>query len=74
LIGYTVGGYQRDGFTETGSTVSARKVDAVNRTTHSGEAGLILSARFGGKKHDLFGVEMSGILGTKQNWGTCCSI
>ena len=66
LIGYTVGGYQRDGFTESGSIQSVRKVGEVSKTTHSGEAGLILSARFGGKKHNLFGVGMSGILGTNR--------
>jgi hypothetical protein len=66
LIGYTVGGYQRDGFTESGSIQSARKVGEVSKTTHSGEVGLILSARFGGKNHDLFGVGMSGILGTNR--------
>ena len=66
LIGYTVGGYQRDGFTESGSIQSARKVGGVSKTTHSGEAGLVLSARFGGKNHNLFGVGMSGILGTNR--------
>ena len=66
VIGHTIGGYQRDGFTESGSIQSARTVGAVNETAHSGEVGIVFSGRFGGKKNNLFGVEMSGILGTNR--------
>jgi hypothetical protein len=60
FVGYTVGNYQRDGFTETGSIQSRRTVDAINKTSHSGEVGLNISHRFGGKKKDLFGVTVGG--------------
>jgi len=60
FVGYTVGNYQRDGFTESGSVQSRRTVDAINKTSHSGEVGLNISHRFGGKKKDLFGVTVGG--------------
>ena len=60
FVGYTVGNYQRDGFTESGSIQSRRTVDDVNKTSHSGEVGLNISHRFGGKKKDLFGVTVGG--------------
>ena len=64
MVGYTFGKSHRDGFTESGSIQSARKVAAVDRTISVGEAGLVASTRFGGKKGNLFGVSVSGIYAT----------
>ena len=49
-LGYTVSNVKRNAYAETGSPESARTVDAFNKTTHVGEAGLKLETRFGGKK------------------------
>jgi hypothetical protein len=60
FVGYTIGNYQRDGFTENGNIQSRRTVDAINETSHSGEVGLNISHRFGGKNKDIFGVSVGG--------------
>jgi len=64
FVGYTVGNYRRDAFTESGSIQSARSVEVVDETSHTGEIGLALSHRFGGKKKDLFGVSIEGSYAT----------
>lgn len=64
MVGYTYGKSHRDGFAETGSIQSARRVAASDRTISVGEAGLIASTRFGGKKGNLFGITVSGIYAT----------
>ena len=74
FVGHTVKNVQRDGYTETGDIRSARVVDAVNQTTHIGEAGLKLETRFGGKKHDLFGVSVEGAYGTDSSYGVTASV
>jgi hypothetical protein len=60
FVGYTVGNYQRDEFVEKGSIQSRRTVDSINKTSQSGEVGLNISHRFGGKKKDLFRVTVGG--------------
>ena len=64
FVGYTVGNYQRDGFVERGSIQSRRTVDSINETSHSGEIGLNISHRFGGKKKNLFGLNIGGLYET----------
>jgi hypothetical protein len=67
FVGYTVGNTRRDAFTESGSIQSARSVAAVDETSHTGEVGLNLSHRFGGKKQDLFGVSVEGSYATDNS-------
>ena len=67
FVGYTVGNTRRDAFTESGSIQSARSVAAVDETSHTGEVGLNLSHRFGGKKKDLFGVSVEGSYATDNS-------
>ena len=67
FVGYTVRNYNRNSFTETGSSESARSVDGVNETYHVGEAGLKLETRFGGKKKDLFGLSIEGSYATDNS-------
>ena len=68
FVGYTVQNVKRNAYTETGSPESARVVDAFNKTTHVGEAGLKLETRFGGKKHDIFGISVDGSYGTDGSY------
>ena len=74
FVGYTVWNNQRNGYTETGSIQSARKVDSFNQTTHVGEAGLKLETRFGGKKNDVFGISVDGAYGTDSSYGVTASL
>ena len=74
FLGYTVSNVKRDAYTETGSPQSARSVDAVDKTTHVGEAGLKLETRFGGKKNDVFGVSIDGAYGTDNSYGVTASL
>ena len=74
FLGYTVSNVKRDAYTETGSPESARSVEAVNKTTHVGEAGLKLETRFGGKKKDLFGVSVEGAYATDNSYGVTASV
>jgi hypothetical protein len=74
FIGYTVQNVKRNAYTETGSPESARVVSATDNTTHVGEAGLKLEARFGGKKHNLFGVSVDGAYATDSSYGVTASI
>ena len=67
FVGYTVGGYHRDGFIESGSIQSARRVDEVNKTTHTGEAGVSITHRFGGKKSTDFGVGLEASVNTNAD-------
>jgi hypothetical protein len=67
FAGYTYGKYHRNGFVESGSIQSARRVDAVDSTSHTGEFGLSASTRFGGKKGQLFGVNVSGTYATDNS-------
>ena len=67
FVGYTVGGYRRDGFIESGSIQSARKVGEVNKTTHTGEAGVSITHRFGGKKNNDFGVGLEASVNTNAD-------
>jgi hypothetical protein len=67
FVGYAVGNTHRDAFTESGSIQSARSVAAVDETSHTGEVGLNLSHRFGGKKKDLFGVSVEGSYATDNS-------
>ena len=74
FLGHTVSNVKRDAYTETGSSESARSVAAVDKTTHVGEAGLKLETRFGGKKHDVFGVSVDGSYGTDNSYGVTGSL
>ena len=74
FLGYTVSNIKRDAYTETGSPQSARSVDAFNQTTHVGEVGLKLETRFGGKKHNLFGVSVDGSYATDSSYGVTGSL
>jgi hypothetical protein len=74
FLGYTVSNVRRDAYTETGSPQSARSVDAFNKTTHVGEAGLKLETRFGGKKNDVFGVSVDGAYGTDNSYGVTAAL
>jgi len=74
FVGYTVRNYRRDAFTESGSIQSARSVDAVNETYHTGEIGLSLSHRFGGKKNDMFGVSVEGSYATDNSVEVAASV
>jgi hypothetical protein len=69
FLGYTVKNVQRDGYTESGSIQSARTVDAVNQTTHVGEAGLKIEKRFG-----KFGISADGAYGTDNSYGVTAAI
>lgn len=74
FIGHTVQNIKRDAYTETGSVQSARTVEAVNNTTHVGEAGLKLETRFGGKKKNLFGIGVEGAYATDNSYGVNASV
>jgi len=74
FIGHTVQNVKRNAYTETGSSESARSVEAFNQTTHVGEAGLKLETRFGGKKKDLFGVSVEGAYATDSSYGVTASL
>jgi len=67
FVGHTVSGYRRDGFTESGSIQSARKVGEVSKTENVGEAGLSLTHRFGGKKNDRFGIGVEASINTNAD-------
>ena len=74
FLGYTVSNVRRNAYTETGSPQSVRSVDAFNKTTHVGEAGLKLETRFGGKKHDVFGISVDGSYSTDNSYGVTGSV
>jgi len=74
FLGYTVSNVKRNAYAETGSSESARIVDAFNQTTHVGEAGLKLETRFGGKKHNVFGISIDGSYGTDNSYGVTGSL
>ena len=74
FVGYTVGNYRRDAFTESGSIQSARSVAAVDETSHTGEIGVSVSHRFGGKKQDLFGVSVEGSYATDNSVEVAASV
>ena len=74
FVGYTIQNVKRNAYTETGSPESARTVAAVDNTTHVGEAGLKLETRFGGKKHDAFGVSVDGAYGTDNSYGVTAAL
>jgi len=74
FLGYTVSNISRNAYTETGSPESARSVEAVNETTHVGEAGLKLETRFGGKKKDAIGVSVEGSYATDNSYSATASI
>ena len=73
-LGYTVSNVTRNAYFETGSPESARSIDAFNQTTHVGEVGLKLETRFGGKKHDVFGISVDGSYGTDNSYGVTGSL
>jgi hypothetical protein len=68
-IGYTVGQLRRDGYTEIGSIQSARTVDTLNQTNHTGEVGLKLEHKFG-----KFGVSVDGSYATDNVVSASASI
>jgi hypothetical protein len=68
-IGYTVGQLRRDGYTEIGSIQSARTVDTLNQTNHTGEVGLKLEHKFG-----KFGVSVDGSYATDSVISASASI
>jgi cytochrome c5 len=74
FLGYTVSNVKRNAYSETGSPESARSVDAFNQTTHVGEVGLKLETRFGGKKHDAFGVSVDGSYATDNSYGVTAAL
>jgi hypothetical protein len=74
FLGYTISNIKRNAYSETGSPESARNVDAFNKTTHVGEVGLKLETRFGGKKHDVFGISVDGSYGTDSSYGVTASL
>ena len=74
FLGYTVSNVRRNAYNESGSVQSARSVDAFNQTTHVGEAGVKIETRFGGKKHDVFGVSIDGSYGTDNSYGVTAAL
>ena len=74
FIGYTVQNVRRNPYTETGSIQSARTVGEYNQTTHVVEGGVKLETRFGGKKHDLFGVSVEGSYATDNSYGVTAAV
>ena len=68
-IGYTVGQLRRDGYTEIGSIQSARTVNKLNQTNHTGEVGLKLEHKFG-----KFGVSIDGSYDTDSVISASASI
>ena len=74
FIGHTVQNVKRDGYTETGTVSSARRVAEVNKTSHVGEAGLTLETRFGGKKKDVIGLSVEGSYGTDNSYGVVAAV
>lgn len=68
-IGYTVGQFNRDGYTETGSIQSARTVGAVRQFQNTGEVGLKLQHRIGD-----FGVSVDGSYATDKVAGASASV
>ena len=68
-IGYRVGQFNRDGYTEIGSIQSARTVDTLNQTNHTGEVGLKLEHKFG-----KFGVSVDGSYATDNVASASASI
>jgi len=68
-IGYTVGQFNRDGYTETGSIQSARTVGAVRDFQNTGEVGLKLEHKFG-----KFGVSVDGSYATDSVMSASASI
>jgi hypothetical protein len=74
FLGYTVSNVRRNAYNESGSVQSARSVDAFNQTTHVGEVGVKIETRFGGKKHDVFGVSVDGSYGTDNSYGVTGSL
>ncbi len=73
-VGHTVSNYTRNAFTETGSSQSARTVAAVSETTNVGEAGIKLSTRFGGKKHNVFGLSVDGSYSTDNSYSVSAEL
>ena len=74
FVGHTVSNVRRNAYNETGSIQSVRSVDAFSQTTHVGEAGLKLETRFGGKKHNVFGVSVDGAYGTDNSYGVTAAL
>ena len=69
FIGHTVQNVRRNAYTESGSIQSARTVEAVNQTTHVGEAGIKIEKRLG-----KFGVSVDGAYGTDNSYGVTASV
>ena len=69
FIGHTVQNVRRNAYTESGSIQSARAVEAVNQTTHVGEAGIKIEKRLG-----KFGVSVDGAYGTDNSYGVTASV
>jgi opacity protein-like surface antigen len=67
FVGHTVSGYRRDAFVESGSIQSARSVGEVSKTENTGEVGLSLTHRFGGKKNDKFGIGVEASVKTNAD-------
>jgi hypothetical protein len=74
FIGHNYGNYQRDSFVEGGSIQSARRISGVNESSHTGEVGLNLSHRFGGKKGDLIGLSVEGSYATDNSVEVSASV
>jgi hypothetical protein len=74
FVGYTVSNSRRNAYDETGNAISARSVEASNQTSHVGEAGVKIETRFGGKKHDVFGISVDGSYGTDNSYGVTGSL
>ena len=74
FVGYTIGKYHRDAYSESGTIQTARRVEEVNKTNHTGEAGLAISRRFGGKKGDKFGFGLEASVDTNIDVTTIASL
>lgn len=74
FVGHTVSNVRRDGYVEDGSLVSARSVEEYNETENVGEVGVNVSHRFGGKKHDRFGVSLEASVDTNTDTELIASV
>ncbi len=54
--------------------LSKRQEEEVNKTNHTGEAGLAISRRFGGKKGDKFGFGLEASVDTNIDVTTIASL
>ena len=74
FVGHTVHNMSRNAYKEQWYSQTARTVETYNQTTHSGEVGLKLETRFGGKKNDVIGIGVDASYGIDNSYGVTASI